>query len=193
MSVAGREAECVASWRDEHPNQRPAPTFDGFISQELPITSSINRIENYKGENYMVADLKQCILFPQQSGKLTINSGTYDLTVIQYENIRSFFGIMRQPVEKKIQVNSNSASIVIDPLPQPRPADFIGAVGQFTASLDMVNKQYKTMFLLSTPGVFYLEKLRKKGYNLLDASLTSPFMNVQLQNRLLIQKQFGRL
>ena len=120
------------------------PTFDGFISQELPITSSINRIENYKGENYMVADLKQCILFPQQSGKLTINSGTYDLTVIQYENIRSFFGIMRQPVEKKIQVNSNSASIVIDPLPQPRPADFIGAVGQFTASLDMVNKQYKT-------------------------------------------------
>ena len=52
------------------------PTFDGFISQELPITSSINRIENYKGENYMVADLKQCILFPQQSGKLTINSGT---------------------------------------------------------------------------------------------------------------------
>ena len=55
------------------------------------------------------------------------------------------------------------------------------------------NKQYKTMFLLSTPGVFYLEKLRKKGYNLLDASLTSPFMNVQLQNRLLIQKQFGRL
>lgn len=25
------------------------PTFDGFISQELPITSSINRIENYKG------------------------------------------------------------------------------------------------------------------------------------------------
>lgn len=120
------------------------PTFDGFISQELPITSSINRIENYKGENYMVADLKQCILFPQQSGKLTINSGNYDLTVIQYENIRSFFGIMRQPVEKKIQVRSNSASIVINPLPQPKPADFIGAVGQFTANLEMVNKQYRT-------------------------------------------------
>ncbi len=120
------------------------PSFNGFISQELPITSSINRIENYGGENYMVADLKQCILFPQQSGKLTINSGNYDLTVIQYEQVRSVFGMMRRPVEKKIKVKSNQASINIIPLPTPKPADFIGAVGSFTASGKLLNETFKT-------------------------------------------------
>ena len=120
------------------------PSFNGFISQELPITSSINRIENYNGENYMVADLKQCILFPQQSGKLTITSGNYDLTVIQYETDRSSFGMIRRPVEKQIKVKSNSASINILPLPEPRPADFCGAVGNFTASASLVNNNLKT-------------------------------------------------
>lgn len=120
------------------------PSFNGFISQELPITSSINRIENYNGENYMVADLKQCILFPQQSGKLTITSGNYDLTVIQYETVRSLFGMIRRPVEKQIKVKSNSASINILPLPEPRPADFCGAVGYFTASASLVNNNLKT-------------------------------------------------
>lgn len=120
------------------------PSFDGFISQELPITSSINRIENYKGENYMVADLKQCILFPQQSGNLTITSGNYDLTVEQYELVRSVFGMMRRPVEKQIKVKSNKASINITPLPNPKPADFCGAVGTFSASAQMLNNNLKT-------------------------------------------------
>lgn len=120
------------------------PSFDGFISQELPITSSINRIENYNGENYMVADLKQCILFPQRSGTLTITSGNYDLTVVQYQTVRSIFGMMRQPVEKEIKVKSNKATINIEPLPEPRPADFCGAVGTFSVSTRMLNGNLKT-------------------------------------------------
>lgn len=120
------------------------PSFNGFISQEVPITSSINRIENYKGQNYMVADLKQCILFPQQSGKLTITSGNYDLTVVQYETYRSMFGMMRRPIEKQLKVKSNSASIMIDPLPQPQPADFSGAVGNFSVSSAMLNNNLRT-------------------------------------------------
>lgn len=122
------------------------PSFDGFISQELPITSSINRIENYNGENYMVADLKQCILFPQRSGTLTITSGNYDLTVIQYQTVRSgMFGMMmRTPVEKEIKVSSNKATINIVPLPEPKPADFCGAVGTFSVSARMLNDNLKT-------------------------------------------------
>ena len=120
------------------------PSFDGFISQELPITSSINRIENYNGENYMVADLKQCILFPQRAGTLTITSGNYDLTVVQYQTVRSIFGMMRQPVEKEIKVKSNKATINIESLPEPRPADFCGAVGSFSVSTRMLNENLKT-------------------------------------------------
>lgn len=120
------------------------PSFDGFISQELPITSSINRIENYNGENYMVADLKQCILFPQRAGTLTITSGNYDLTVVQYQTVRSIFGMMRSPVEKEIKVKSNKATIEILPLPEPKPADFCGAVGKFSATSKMLNQDLKT-------------------------------------------------
>ena len=120
------------------------PSFNGFISQELPITASINQMENYNGDNYMVAVLKQCILFPQQSGELTITSGNYDLTVIQYETVRSMFGMMRRPVEKKIKVKSNSATIKILPLPEPKPADFCGAVGNISATTSLLNNSFKT-------------------------------------------------
>ena len=120
------------------------PSFNGFISQEIPITSQINRLENYKGENYMVADLKQCILFPQQTGKLSITSGNYNVTVVQYEMVRSIFGQMRRPVEKQIEIKSNNGTINISALPEPRPADFIGAVGSFKATAKMLNNNLKT-------------------------------------------------
>ena len=48
------------------------------------------------------------------------------------------------------------------------------------------------MVLLTTPSVFYLEQLRKHDYFILNKSLSSPFMNVKLQNRLLVQKKLHR-
>ncbi len=60
---------------------------------------------------------------PQKSGKLTINSGKYDVTVVQHERFSGFWGGSR-PVEKEIKVSSNSASINIDPLPSPQPEGF---------------------------------------------------------------------
>ena len=51
------------------------------------------------------------------------------------------------------------------------------------------NKKYQDMILLSTRSVLYLEQLKKKNYNIVDKSLSSPFMNVRLQNRLLKQKK----
>lgn len=67
------------------------PSFDGFLIEEMDLKSSLNQIENYKGQNYMTAILKKCIIFPQKSGKLTINSGKYDITVVQYERVNLGF------------------------------------------------------------------------------------------------------
>ena len=120
------------------------PSFDGFLIEELPLEPSLNNVEHYNGENYMVAELKKCILFPQKSGKLTISSGNYDVTAVQYESVRSVFGIIRQPVETKIQVKSNSASINILPLPTPKPASFMGAVGQFAVTTNVTPDNFKT-------------------------------------------------
>lgn len=120
------------------------PSYNGFLIEELPVSPNLNEIEHVNGENYMVAELKKCILFPQQSGKLTITSGTYDVTVVQYEQFRTPFGIMRQPVEKQLQVKSNTSSVNILPVPEPKPASFNGAVGNFTVSTEIKPQVLKT-------------------------------------------------
>lgn len=120
------------------------PSFNGFLIDEANVQPALNEMEHYNGQNYMTAILKKCIIFPQKSGKLTINSGRYDLTVVQYERINmGFFGSTR-PVEKKIQVNSNSASVNILELPQPQPDGFNGAVGQFSIDSQLNGSSFRT-------------------------------------------------
>ncbi|MCM1356483.1 MAG: BatD family protein [Staphylococcus sp.] len=120
------------------------PAFDGFLIQELDLQPTLNQTETYNGQNYMTAVLKKCIIFPQKSGKLTINSGNYDISVVQYENVNMGMFQVRQPKEAKIQVNSNSASIDITPLPQPQPEGFTGAVGKFEIDSRLVGNSFRT-------------------------------------------------
>ena len=120
------------------------PSFDGFLIEELDLKSSLNQIENYKGQNYMTAILKKCIIFPQKSGKLTINSGKYDITVVQYERVNLGFFSDTRPIEKKIKVSSNSATVNIDPLPLPQPDGFYGAVGKFSIDSKLQGTSFRT-------------------------------------------------
>ena len=120
------------------------PSFDGFLIEEIPMQPSLNNVEHVNGQNYMVAVLKKCLLYPQQSGKLTITSGNYDVNVVQYEQFRTPFGTMQQPVERKLQVKSNQATINILPLPEPRPSSFTGAVGKFNVTTTLKPASLKT-------------------------------------------------
>ena len=113
------------------------PSFDGFLIEEIPVQPALNKVEELNGERYMTAILKQCILYPQQSGKLTITSGNYDVSVVQFDTFRSIFGTISKPVEKDIKVTSNKATINILPLPEPKPASFTGAVGRFNVTTDI--------------------------------------------------------
>jgi len=113
------------------------PSFDGFLIEEIPMQPSLNKVETLNGEQYMVAILKKCILYPQQSGKLTITSGNYDVSVVQFDTFQSIFGTLSKPVEKDIKVKSNQATVNILPLPEPKPASFTGAVGKFTVNTDL--------------------------------------------------------
>ena len=119
------------------------PSFDGFLSEELPVDLDVN-LENYNGQNYNTAVLKRCLLYPQKSGKLTVNSGKYDITIQQLEMVNMGFFSTHRPVERQISTESNMASIVIDPLPQPQPAGFNGAVGTYTVSTELNPELLKT-------------------------------------------------
>lgn len=120
------------------------PSFDGFLIEEIDQKASLNNDEVVNGQPYKVAILKRCILYPQQSGKLTITSGTYDVNVVQFENYRTPFGTMSQPVERKLQVKSNQSTVNIMQLPEPRPATFTGAVGRFNVKSLLNNAELKT-------------------------------------------------
>ena len=113
------------------------PSFDGFLIEEIPMQPSLNKIETLNGQEYMVAVLKKCILYPQQSGNLTITSGNYDVSVVQFDTFKSIFGTISKPVEKDLKVISNKATIHILPLPEPKPASFTGAVGKFNVTTDL--------------------------------------------------------
>ncbi|MCH5247119.1 MAG: protein BatD [Muribaculaceae bacterium] len=120
------------------------PNFDGCLIEEIPIQSALNEIEHYNGENYMTAILKKVILFPQKSGKLTFNSGKYDISVVQYEKVNRGFFTSSLPVEKEIHVNPGDLSITVQPLPFPQPEGFTGAVGTFSISSKLSNDNLRT-------------------------------------------------
>lgn len=120
------------------------PAFDGFLVEEVPFQAQLNKVENVNGQDYMTALLKKCILFPQKSGKLTINSGVYDLSVVQYDIIDFGMYSVREPHTKSLVINSNSATVNVKPLPDGAPAGFNGAVGQFTASTSLSTNSFRT-------------------------------------------------
>ena len=120
------------------------PTFDGFLVEDLPLQADLNQRETINGETYASAVVKKCILFPQKAGKLTINSGTYNLKVVQYDNVNVGFYTVQQPRERTIKVNSNSASVQVHALPSGAPDGFNGAVGQFAANSSMSTSSFRT-------------------------------------------------
>lgn len=120
------------------------PAFNGFTVEDLPIQASLNEMENVNGQQYATAVVKKCILFPQKAGNLTIISGTYDLTVVQYDQVNLGFYSAYQPRTKKIRVNSNSASVNVQSLPSPQPAGFNGAVGQFNVKSSLSTNSFRT-------------------------------------------------
>lgn len=119
------------------------PTFEGFLSEELDVPNQIEQ-EHYNGQNYTTAVLKRCILYPQKTGNLTITSGKFEVTIVQYELVSNGFFQTRRPVEQQVVTQSNNATVHVLPLPEPRPASFNGAVGRFTASATMSPTELRT-------------------------------------------------
>ncbi|MCM1450882.1 MAG: BatD family protein [Clostridium sp.] len=139
------------------------PTFEGFFSEELPVSRD-PAYEHINGNNYTSLELRKVILYPQKTGKLNIESGKYELTLVQYINRQIGFGFIdRVPVEKTINTESNSAAVTVIPLPAPRPASFSGAVGSFTAKAEMSPLELRTneatSYILTVKGTGNLKYL----------------------------------
>lgn len=107
------------------------PAFEGFLTEELPVNLEV-QMEHYNGQNYHAAVLKRLLLYPQRAGKLSVNSGKYDVTIVQYETVNMGFFRTQRPVERQVTTSSNAATLQVNALPEPKPAGFTGAVGSFS-------------------------------------------------------------
>lgn len=133
------------------------PAFEGFLTEELPVDMETS-IEHYNGQNYHTAVLKRLLLYPQRSGKLSVNSGKYDVTIVQYETVNMGFFRTQRPVEREVTTSSNAASLQVNPLPEPKPAGFNGAVGVFT-----VDTRLDTELLRTNEAAVYSYIIKGRG------------------------------
>jgi len=116
------------------------PSYNGFFKQEIE-TKGILKQEKIDGQIYNTAVVERMILFPQQTGKLTIDSATIGLVLLQ--QYRDRYGFPRYKRFKQ-EVVSNKVDINVRPLPPNKPADFNGAVGTFTLNGSVNKTKAKT-------------------------------------------------
>lgn len=125
------------------------PDFKGLISQEIPLPGNQiqTNIEHRNGTTYRTGTILQYVIFPQQSGRLSIPSITFDCTVIQQDHSMdladAFFnggGNIGVQVRRTVPITS----IQVEALPQPKPAGFSGAVGKFSMEGKVLNGEVKT-------------------------------------------------
>lgn len=125
------------------------PDFKGFHSQEIEMPANAKwSQEHYKGKNYFTTVYRQFVLFPQQSGKLTIEPARFDATIAKavqsddpfdafFNGGSNYVNVSKVIVTPKITVNVN-------PLPTGKPANFSGGVGEFSITSSINSKEVKT-------------------------------------------------
>lgn len=126
------------------------PEFEGFIAQEveLPVEKQWGQ-EHYNGRNYWTVTLRQSVLYPQRSGKIAIDGGTFDAVIrVRIERqgggsiFDDFFDSGYQNIRKELR--ATPATIDVKALPSGKPASFSGGVGNFTMNAEISSNQVKS-------------------------------------------------
>jgi hypothetical protein len=107
------------------------PKYNDFWSQNIEIKQLVAEEGMFKGERYRYIVLKKAVLYPQKSGKLTIEPLSLDIDVQLPTNRRDAFGRVVLAEDSK-RVSAGAKIINVKALPEAgKPADFSGAVGVF--------------------------------------------------------------
>lgn len=103
------------------------PSFDGFVVQDMPIQNPQFELDHYDGANYTTVVIKRALLFPQRSGKITINPGKFDMALQVVRPMRGPFGMMRGLQEVKKTVRTQPVTVEVLPLPAGKPGLIYGS------------------------------------------------------------------
>ena len=115
------------------------PQFEDFWSHNINIPQLKVESGTYKGEDYNVVVWRKSVLYPQKTGKLTIEPLSLSLVIDLPSKRRDFFG-NRVVQQSSRTVSAGKRTIDVQPLPEKgKPTDFFGAVGQFNFDA-LINK-----------------------------------------------------
>ncbi|WP_264535409.1 BatD family protein [Flavobacterium sp. N1736] len=107
------------------------PKYNDFWNQNIDIKQLAIEEGSYQGQRCYFVVLKKTILYPQKSGRLTIEPLSLDIGVQLPTNRRDMFGQMILSDDNKI-VSAGAKTINVRPLPEAsKPEGFSGAVGKF--------------------------------------------------------------
>lgn len=108
-----------------------SPRYNDFWSQNIEVKRQNVKEGKYKGENYRYVVLKKTVLYPQKTGKLSIEPLTLDVSVEVPSKRRDVFGRLMMTTTNRT-VTAGKRTIDVKPLPSNgKPNDFSGAVGNF--------------------------------------------------------------
>ena len=139
-----------------------SPSFNGFWSEEIENlrASWDDKIELINGKQYRKATLRQVVLIPQHAGNIEIEKVKLSALVNA-----SFFN-------RGTLLNATSSPLTLKvlPLPEGKPANFSGAVGQFELK---ANTSVNT--LKSNDALNYIVELKGRGNLKLVSQFNVPF------------------
>lgn len=125
------------------------PDFKGFHSQEVELPNDRRwGLEHYNGRNYQTTVYRQFMLFPQQSGKLTIDAARFDAVIDKATQVsdpfEAFFNGGGNVVQVKKSLLTPQLTIDVKSLPAGKPEDFSGGVGEFNITSSINTTSVKT-------------------------------------------------
>jgi len=139
-----------------------SPSFNGFWSEEIENlrASWDDKVEIIDGKQYRKATLRQVVLIPQHAGNIKIEKVKLSALVNA-----SFFN--RGTL---LDASSSEQTLTVLPLPEGKPANFSGAVGEFELKANTSAKVLK-----SNDALNYVVELRGKGNLKLVSDFNVPF------------------
>lgn len=124
------------------------PDLKDFHTQEVELPNQKTfTLEHYNGRNYNTTIWRQLVLFPQKTGKIEIPSVTFEGTVSQMvASADPFDAFFNGGNYVNIKKNLVAPKLIIDvkELPEGKPANFSGGVGEFTISSSISTQELKT-------------------------------------------------
>ena len=123
------------------------PSFNGFWSQELPVDNYRATRQTVDGKVYDSQIIKEYLLYPQQTGTLSIESA--DITAVAQVVMRTnrafdpFFGGGSEVYNVPRKLSTGRVNVTVKELPAGAPVSFTGAVGAFTMDTQLPATELK--------------------------------------------------